>query len=360
MSELKDLLALTYWHNTLGAYLQSAIEFVLTLVAIYCFKKIILRGLRKLAQKTDTQVDNFVVKQLDSISFIFYLSIALYLSSLSLHIPHGIHNLLLYVLITVVTLRVVLIIQAVVRFIFERALRAPGETAAQVSTLKTFNWLINAVVWSVAFLFLLSNFGININSVVAGLGIGGIAVALAAQSVLGDFFSSLIILLDKPFQIGDFVIMGDLLGTIQEIGIKNTRILSLSGEQIIIPNSQLTSGVVRNYKRMQERRVIYRIGITYQTPAEKCKMIPELLREVVNRHDQVRFDRAHFASFGDFALLYELVYYILSPDYNTFMDIQQKINFQIMDEFQSRGISFAYPTQTLYLQQPGMGNGTDN
>jgi len=239
-------------------------------------------------------------------------------------------------------------------------LRAAGETTAQISTFKTFNWMINLLVWSVALLILLSNFGININSVIAGLGIGGIAVALAAQSMLGDFFSSLIILFDKPFQTGDFVVMSDLSGTIQEIGIKNTRILSLSGEQIVVPNSHLTSNVVRNYKKMRERRVIYRIGIVYQTPAEKCKAIPELLREVVNRNDLVRFDRAHFASFGDFALLYELVYYILSPDYNSFMDVQQKINFQIMDEFQSRDISFAYPTQTLYVQRPDTPNETKN
>jgi len=295
-------------------------------------------------------LDDFLLKQLTSIGFVFYLALSVYFATRTLKISQNLDLLLLYAMITVVTIRLVLITQSVIKFAFERALRIAGETTVQISTLKTFNWLINVLVWSIALLFLLSNFGININSVVAGLGIGGIAVALAAQSILGDFFSSLIILLDKPFQVGDFVIMGDLLGTVQEIGIKNTRILSLSGEQIVVPNSHLTSGVVRNYKRMSERRVIYRIGITYETPAAKCKIVPEILRDVVNRNENVRFDRAHFASFGDFALLYELVYYILSPDYNSFMDIQQKINFQIMDEFQSREISFAYPTQTLYVQ----------
>lgn len=190
--------------------------------------------------------------------------------------------------------------------------------------------------------------GVEVTALVAGLGIGGIAVALALQNVLADLFASLSISLDKPFAIGDFVIIDNFLGTVEKIGLKTTRIKSLSGEQLVFANNDLLNSRIRNYKRMQERRVPFTVGVTYETPREKLQEIPGIFKEVLGRQENVRFDRAHFKEYGAYSLNFEFVYYVLSPDYNLYMDIQQAINFGLHEEFEKRGIEFAFPTQTIF------------
>ena len=199
--------------------------------------------------------------------------------------------------------------------------------------------------------FFLDNMGFEISAVIAGLGIGGIAVALAAQTILKDLFSYFSILFDRPFEIGDFIIIGEYLGTIEHIGIKTTRIRSLGGEQVILSNTDLTSSRVRNYKRMDKRRVLFKLGVTYQTSLEQLKAIPGIIKNAIENVEDTIFDRAHFFSYGDFSLVFEVVYYVKSRDYNKYMDIQQEINFAINEEFKNRDIEFAYPTQTLYLNK---------
>ena len=198
-------------------------------------------------------------------------------------------------------------------------------------------------------LLILENVGVDVTALIAGLGVGGIAVALAAQNILGDLFSSMSIVLDKPFVLGDFIIVGDMMGTVEKIGLKTTRVRSLSGEQLIFSNSDLLGSRIRNFKRMQERRIVFSIGVAYDTPAEKLTAIPGMLRAAVEAQEPVRFDRAHFAKFGDSALIYEVVYFVLKPDYNLSMDIQQAINLRLFREFADRQIEFAFPTQTLHL-----------
>lgn len=210
--------------------------------------------------------------------------------------------------------------------------------------------VLNLAIWVIGLLFMLDNLGFEISTIVAGIGIGGIAIALAAQALLGDLFSYFVIYLDRPFEIGDFVIFGDILGTIEQIGVKTTRIRSLGGEEIIVSNSDLTSSRVRNYKRMQERRIVFGFGVLYSTPAEKLRTIPEVVREIVEARELTRFDRAHFKAFGDFSLTFEVVYYVLSPDYTTYMTIQQEINLALFEAFAERGIEFAFPTQTIHLE----------
>ncbi|MDH7478761.1 MAG: mechanosensitive ion channel family protein, partial [Syntrophomonadaceae bacterium] len=198
-------------------------------------------------------------------------------------------------------------------------------------------------------LLILDNLGVKISALIAGLGIGGIAVALALQTILGDLFGSLTIVLDKPFVIGDFITIDDLSGTVEHIGLKSTRIRSLSGEMLIISNHDLLNSRIRNYQQMQERRVVLQIGVVYQTPHQKLAAIPDLIRQVIEAQEGVRFGRAHFKSYGTSALEFEVVYYILSPDYDYFMDRQQKINLEILRRFEENQIAFAYPTQTLYV-----------
>jgi len=204
-------------------------------------------------------------------------------------------------------------------------------------------------IWSLILLVVLDNLGVNITGFIAGLGIGGIAVALALQNILSDLFSSLSIILDKPFEVGDFVITGDILGSVEKIGIKTTRIRSISGEQIVLSNSDLLNSRIRNFKRMSERRIVFEFGVTYDTPYEKLKAIPGWVKEIVDAVENARFDRAHFRSFGDSSLDFEIVYYVLIPDFLGFMDAQQNINLALVKKFEKESVEFAFPTQTLHL-----------
>jgi small-conductance mechanosensitive channel len=222
-----------------------------------------------------------------------------------------------------------------------------------VAAMDVLGFVIRLVVWTIVILVILDNLGIEITALIAGLGIGGVAVALATQNILGDLFASLSIVLDKPFVVGDFLSIGEFLGNVEKVGIKTTRVRSLSGEQLIFSNNDLLNSRIRNFGRMFQRRVVFSVGVTYETPAEKLRRIPAIIREAVEAHEKVRFDRAHFQKYGDFALIFETVYFVLSPDYNHYMDIQQDVNLRIFDRFSEEGIDFAYPTQTIHFAAHG-------
>jgi small-conductance mechanosensitive channel len=223
------------------------------------------------------------------------------------------------------------------------------EDKAVAGSIGIIRFVARVLIWGMVLMLTLENLGVDITALVAGLGIGGIAVALAMQNVLGDLLASLSITLDQPFVLGDFLIVGDHMGSVEYIGIKTTRLRSLTGEQIVMSNADLLSSRVRNYGRMYERRIVFALGVAYETPREKLKRIPPLLREIIEAQDGVRFDRAHFAKYGDFSLDFEIVYYVQSPDYGRYMDAQQAINFRIHEAFEDLGVQFAYPTQTLWI-----------
>jgi small-conductance mechanosensitive channel len=223
-----------------------------------------------------------------------------------------------------------------------------GDKAA-IGSLGIISFLVNVVIWALVLLLTLDNLGINITALVAGLGIGGIAVALALQNVLGDLFASLSIALDQPFVVGDFLSVDEFLGSVEYIGIKTTRLRSLSGEQIIISNGDLLKSRVRNYGRMSERRVVFGTTVTYDTPLEKLVELPKIIQEIVKAQPDTRFDRAHFARHGDWALEFETVYYVLSADFNRYMDTQQAINLELHRRFAAMGVEFAYPTRKVFV-----------
>ena len=210
------------------------------------------------------------------------------------------------------------------------------------------------VLWSFVLLVIMENLGVNVTTLIASLGVGGIAIGLATQNILSDLFASLSILLDKPFEVGHFIIVGDQLGTVEKIGLKTTRLRSLSGELLVFGNNDLLSSRIRNYAHFWERRVVFSFGVLYDTPSAKLKKIPETVRRIIESVDQTRFDRAHFKEFGDFSLNFEVVYYVLSPDYVVYMDIQEKINLGIFEAFETEGIGFAFPTRTIHIaSEPG-------
>jgi len=210
--------------------------------------------------------------------------------------------------------------------------------------------LIRSAIWVLAIFFTLDNMGFEVSALLAGLGIGGVAVALASQNILGDLFNYFVIVLDKPFFRGDFIIVAEgQLGVIERIGLKTTRIRSLSGEELIIANADLMNSRIRNYKSLTERRIQFTLGLTYDAPVEKLKETPLVLKKIIEGVESTRFDRAHFARFADWALEFEVVYYVLGADYALYMDIQQKINLQVKEQLEAMGLSFAFPSRTVYL-----------
>lgn len=347
-----DFLNQTFFSTPLRQWLIAVTTVLLVFVSLRVVKRIAASRLATIAEMTETHWDNAIVDAIKQTRIGFLLMTSLYLGSLFLQLPDRVQSIFQILFIIVFLLQSGIWLTAITTTVMEQyRQRALKKNPAAATSINVIAFVSKIVIWSVLVLVALDSMGINITTVVAGLGIGGVAVALALQNILGDLFASLSIILDKPFVIGDFIILNDFMGSVEYIGLKTTRVRSLSGEQIVFSNSDLLSSRIRNYGRMFERRVAFTLGVTYDTPRDKLKRIPGIIRDAINAQDKTRFDRSHFMKYGDFALQFETVYYVLSPDYNIYMDIQQSINLMIHEAFESEQISFAYPTQRLYVSQ---------
>ena len=317
----------------------------------YFLKKIFLHRLGLVAENTVSYWDDMAIGIVGGIHNLFLLATAVYCGSLLLMLPEDVTTYFTKAFVTILLFQMALVGSQAIKLYIERyRSQKVDSNAAAVTTLVSIGFVIRLLLWSILLLVALDNLGINVTAFIAGLGISGIAIALAVQNILGDLFASFSIVFDKPFVIGDFIIVGDFLGTVEYIGLKTTRIRSLSGEQLIFSNSDLLQSRIRNFKRMQERRVVFSIGVLYQTPLEKVRQIPAMLREIIEAQREVRFDRAHFKEYGAYSLNFEIVYWIQTPDYNAYMDIQQSINLAIYQRFEENGIQFAFPTQTIIVK----------
>jgi len=332
-------------------FLALAVLFLVGFVLRVVMRHVIAR-LKTYVAKTPSRFDDLIVELLEKTRLLFILIVSLYAGSLILSLPEAADRVLNILFILALLLQAGYWGDAVVTFWIRRSVRQKVEEDAVTATsLAALGFLAKLLIWGVIVLLALENLGIDITALIAGLGIGGIAIALAIQNILGDLFASLSIIVDKPFVIGDFIIVGEWMGTVERIGLKTTRVRSLSGEQIIFSNSDLLGSRVRNYKRMYERRIVFPFGVTYQTPPDVLEGISATVREIIEAQPDVRFDRCHFKSFGDFSLDFETVYYVLVPEYTVYMERQQAINLAIMRAFEQQGIEFAYPTQTLYVSR---------
>ena len=344
-----EILEQVYMGNRLFDYIAAFSALIFGLLFVKIIIRSIVRRLKKLAEKTSTKFDDFVIKILEKIGLpVLYIS-CFYLSAKMLKIPSeadALINVLEMVVITFFSAHVVVLFA---NWSINSYLAKKQHDPTVVRSLDGMLWVVKLLIWTLAVIILLDNLGYKVSTLIAGLGIGGIAVAIAAQALLRDFFSYFSIVFDHPFKIGDFIIIGDFMGTVEYIGIKTTRIRSLGGELVIFSNTDLTDSRVRNYRLMEKRRVLFHIGVTYQTPLNKLKETPKIIEQAIKNAKDVAFDRAHFFSYGDFSLIFEVVYFVLSPDYNKYMDIQQEINFRIKEEFEKQGIEFAYLTQTLFV-----------
>ena len=337
--------------NRVLDYIIALAVFLACITAVKIFRRVIVLRLKQWAKKTTTTLDDFLISIFRRFLFPLLYFGAFYLSLRNLALNPVLSRIIDISGLALLTIFVIRFSIAFINYALRTYWLRQKDEEAREQSIKGILAIAKVAIWGLGIVFLLDNLGFKISTVIAGLGIGGVAVALAAQAVLGDLFSYFAIFFDRPFEIGDFIIVGDFLGTIEHVGIKTTRIRSLGGEQIVFSNSDLTNSRVRNYKRMDRRRVVFQLGVTYQTSLEQLKMIPRIISEVIKDTPDTAFDRAHFFSYGDFSLIFEVVYYVLSRDYNKYMDIQQEINFAIKQRFQKQGIEFAYPTQTLYVNK---------
>lgn len=350
-AELSSFLSQSYFGNSLQAYGAGSLACGLSFAAFLVLRRLGVGRLRKLAEQSGVAFTGLLAEVFGRAGIFELALVSIFIGTRSLALAPAFERILHIMLVVVLSWRAVTMIQDIISYAIGKTTEKVGlEDAHASSAAQNMKFILNGVLWIAAGLFVLDNLGVDITAAVAGLGIGGIAVALASQHILGDLFSSFVIHIDKPFKVGDFIIVGELMGVVENIGIKTTRLRSLSGEVLIFSNSDLTGSRIRNNKHMRERRVAFSFGVEYRTPASRVREIPRIVGDIISGVDKVRADRVHFKSFGPSSLDFEAVYHVLSSDYALYMDIQQQINLAMMDSFRQKGIGFAFPTQTVYLE----------
>lgn len=348
-----DILTLPLWEdvwfgNTVRQYVVALLYFAGLFLIFKALQKILILRLKQLTQHTQTDVDDAFIRIVQTVRPSVYLVLAIYLALRVVIVPPAVRHVLTSVFIVVLVYQLTVAIQILVDYLIHRRVSQTTDQSAQ-AVLRFINQIIRIGLWVVGSLFVLSNIGINVTSLIAGLGIGGIAVALAAQNVLGDLFSSLAIYFDRPFSIGDFIVVGDIRGTVRHIGIKTTRIKSLRGEEVIIPNHELTSAQIKNFRRLEERRVAFNIDVMYDESLDKLKAIPGIIKNIIASVPHTRFDRVHFYKVSPASLTFRVVFFMTVRDFKKYMDARQEINFKIIEAFTQEKIALALPIGTIKL-----------
>ena len=343
METLQFWLNKTFFNNSIGQYGLALFTLVGLVLIFVLSKRLFVSNFGKWAAQTPGDFDDFLVKLVSKIGAPIFIVTGLYFSTLPLELNARLGVVIFNAFVIVLTIQAVLMLQDIIRYGVGKACRRarPDDPFAETVAVNITN-VLRWALWALALVFVLDNLGINISTLLAGLGIGGIAVAIASQAVLADLFSALSIFVDKPFEVGDFIVVENFMGTVEYVGLKTTRLGSLDGEQLILANSDLTKSRIRNYKRMKTRRVVFKIGVVYETPTEKLRRVPQLVKNIFSPLKNIKLDRVHFLSLGDFSLIHEVVYYVLSADYNLYMDRQQEINLALKDAFEKEGIEWAH------------------
>jgi len=351
MTELSALLDTRFLDNSILQWGIALLAFLVTFT-ILPFIRGYVRTLRKRYAATRHPIALEIVSLFaDRTSVWFLWALALWIAETLLVVPQRVDRVFDHAMLVLTALQVGMWAHAAVGYLLHHR-RGVSQDADLTGSLAIVNFVAGVAIWTLVLLLALDNLGVNITALVAGLGIGGIAVALAVQAVLGDLLASLSIALDKPFVVGDVLNIGGVTGRVEKIGISSTRLRSIDGEQVIVANADLLKSRIHNYGRMFERRVLFKFGVAYDTPREKLEKIPALVEEAVRQHDKTRFERSHFVAFGDFALQFETVYFVLDADYLRYANIQQAINLRLHEEFGRRGVQFALSTERRTLELP--------
>ncbi|MCH7828260.1 mechanosensitive ion channel family protein [Patescibacteria group bacterium] len=353
MADLNTFLQLSFAGNTMGAYIMALLFFIGVYLLLQLFRKQILNRVKIIAEKTKNDFDDLLIAILQSVGSPFYLLLATAAALQFIQEPEFARSVGYWIAFVVIVYSVIKALSRVIDYFFEKIIKKRLEEGGTFdpSIIKLLKKVLKGILWVVALLLVVQNLGYDITALIAGLGIGGIAIAFALQGILSDIFASFSIYFDKPFQTGDFIIVGDEMGTIKHIGLKSTRIQTLQGEELVMSNKELTEARIHNYKTMERRRIGFRFGVVYDTPTKKLRQIPEMVKDIVAAQELADVDRVHFTEFGDFSLNFQVMYYINIPDYTAYMDTQQAINLAIKEKFEQEGIEFAYPTQTLYVKK---------
>ncbi len=353
MDEILKYLSNTFWGNSYKNWLLFLVFSITLFFVIKTLFRIFIKRLKKFAGATDTILDDLIADLLSNTKAFFILAASLYISISFLEVSQKLSNFADKAFTTLLFLQIAYwgtsIISSYTKYYKEKNLESD---AASVTSFSAMTFIGKIILYAVIVLLILDNLGVNITALIAGLGVGGIAIALAMQNILSDLFASLSIVMDKPFVLGDTIFIDNFVGTVEHIGLKTTRLRSVSGEQLIFSNADLLKSRIRNFKRMEKRRVLFSVGVIYQTTEEQLKMIPGMIKEIIEKHNEAaQFDRCHFKELGSSSLNFETVYWINSPDFKEYMDINEKINLDIFSAFKNKGIEFAYPTQTLFVEK---------
>ena len=341
-----------FFGNSMKSWLSALVVLVGLLVVLRIIKMVATNRVNNFSKRTETSIDDLIAELLASTRLFFLLAVSIYAAIQMVLLPAQLEPIIQGAVVILVMFQIGLWGNCLLAYLVSHYIRLGNteDTSGNASQV-ALTFFGKILLWTLVFLSILDNLGYEITTLIAGLGIGGIAVALAAQNILGDLFAYLSIMLDRPFVVGDFIVVDPYAGIVENIGLKTTRVRSLSGEQLVLSNTDLLKSRIRNFKRMQKRRVVFSVGVAYETPYEKLVLIRRIIRDIVESHENIEFDRAHFKEFGDFSLNFEIVYYVLIPDFQFHADTQQSINLALFKRFQDEGIQFAYPTQTIHFQQ---------
>lgn len=348
-----EILGLRYYGNTIEQYLYALGIFLVIIFGVMIVKAIVIARLKVLAKKTVNDFDDVLIETIDQIKWPFYVLIALFTAIGYISINSTLDRITFYLTIFVVVFYVNKLLRVIIvegTKAFTKKDRAEDETFDD-SMANVISTILQIIIWIAVLLIILSNLGFDVGTALAGIGIGGIAIAFALQNVLSDIFASFSIYFDKPFKKGDYIVIGTDMGTVERIGIKSTRIKTLQGQELIVSNRELTETRINNFKKLERRRGVFTLGVTYDTPVKKLKKIPKIITQIFEAVDNADLDRVHFKTYAASSLDYEIVYYVNAADYKTYMDIQQNVNLEIKEQFEKEKIEFAYPTQTLYVQK---------
>ena len=345
-----------FYHNSLQAWLVAGIVFFVVGTTLFIARTLLARRLAKIAERTATTADDAIVDLLRRTRYFFILTAAVASGMLFLDLPERARDVGRVLGTIALILQIAIWGNGLITFWFRNYAERKAESdISSRTTIAAFSFVARAILWAMLALVALNRLGYDVTALITGLGVGGIAIALAVQNVLGDLFAALAIVLDKPFVVGDTIAVDTLVGTVEHVGLKTTRIRSVNGEQLIFGNTDLLKSRIRNFKRMQERRVVFMVGVAYDTPPDTVARISDMLREAVDAQEQVRFERAHFTSYGDSTLNFEIVYYVLSADYLTYANINQAVNLAVLRRFAAEKIEFAYPTRTIVVKRSASG-----
>jgi len=337
-----DFLNTMFLGNSVAKYIDVFLYFIGALVVLFILQKIVMTKIAQLAKKTPTDVDDAAVEFMKSIKPRLYIVLAFYFTLRTLNLSDTIQSIIDIVVIVIVVFQITRSIQIIIEFVAQKLSGEEHDEQAQ-SAAQLLSAITTIIVWVFAIILILSNVGVNVASLIAGVGIGGIAIAFALKEILSDLFSSFSIYFDKPFKAGDVIKVGDDIGEVQKIGIKTTRIKARTGEELVVSNNDLTSSRVHNYKRMEHRNVRFKFIVEFDTSNEKLRLIPEQIKKIIASVDDAELMRVHLKEFGEWGFIYEVYYRINSRDFTLYRDVQQKINFEIVEMLSEMSVEIAVP-----------------